>query len=199
MKFLPQTGTGALLKALDPHLDDGFISGLFPPRRRQGRRSPFSPAQLFRVLLLNLLTPAHSFNLLVKLLAENRAWRDFAFLPNQRSVPDAKILHQFRDRLDLIKLRAINAHLLRPLLAGLDPRRKTVAIIDSTDLPAGKNPFKKKHRTLRGAPGGDRGAHPQEQSGEMVCRLQETHLAALADHRGRTNRARSFDELGGAG
>lgn len=171
MKSLPQTGTSALLKALTPYLDDRFVSGLFPPRRTQGRHPAFSPAQLFRVLLLGLLTPAHSFNLLVKLLAENRAWRDFAFLSNKRSLPDAKMLHQFRDRLDLIKLRAINAHLLRPLLEGLDPGRKTVAIIDSTDLPAGTNPFKKKHGSLRGGTGGNWRAHPQEQSREMVCRL----------------------------
>jgi hypothetical protein len=150
MKSLPQTGTSALLEALDPYLDDDFVSGLFPPRRTQGRHSSFSPAQLFRALLLSLLTPAHSFNLLVELLAENRSWRDFAFLSNKRALPDAKILHQFRGRLDLIKLRAINAHLLHPLLTNLDPKRKTVAIIDSTDLPAGKNPFKKKHRPLLG-------------------------------------------------
>lgn len=180
MQSLPQTGTAALLQALDPYLDDGFISGLFPPRRTQGRHPGFSPAQLFRVLLLSLLTPAHSFNLLVGLLAENRAWRDFAFLSNKRSLPDAKMLHQFRGRLDLIKLRAINAHLLRPLLAGLDPRRKAVAIIDSTDLPAGTNPFKKKHRPLLGATGGDRCAHPQEQPRQMVCRVQKTHPASLA-------------------
>jgi hypothetical protein len=50
-------------------------------------------------------------------------------------LPDAKRLHQFRERLDLIKLRQINRHLLAPILAGLDPARKTVAIIDATDLP----------------------------------------------------------------
>jgi transposase len=181
MKSLPQTGTAALLQALTPYLDDGFISSLFPPRRTQGRRPTYSPAQLFRVLLLALLTPARSFNLLVKLLAENRAWRDFAFLPNKRSLPDAKMLHEFRDRLDLIKLRAINAHLLGPLLEDLNPARKTVAIIDSTDLPAGTNPFKKKHRPLLGQAGGDWRAHPQEQSRPMVCRLQKTYPAPLAD------------------
>jgi hypothetical protein len=199
MKSLPHTGTAALLKALSPGLDDDFVSGLFPPRRTQGRHPAFSPAQLFRVLLLSLLTPAHSFNLLVELLAENRAWRDFAFLSNQRSLPDAKMLHQFRDRLDLIKLRAINAQLLRPLLAGLDPGRKTVAIIDSTDLPAGKNPFKKKHRLLLGQTGGGGGAHPQEQPGKMVCRLQKAHPAPVADQWGRAGGAGSLDELGGPG
>jgi hypothetical protein len=109
--------------------------------------------------------------LLVTLLAENRAWRDFAFLANKRSLPNAKMLHQFRDRLDLIKLRAINAQLLRPLLAGLDAQRKTVAIIDSTDLPAGTNPFKKKHRSLLRQTGRGGSAHAQEQPWKMVCGL----------------------------
>ena len=54
------------------------------------------------------------------------------------------MLHRFRERLDLIKLRQINRHLLAPILAGLDPARKTVAIIDATDLPAATNCFKKK-------------------------------------------------------
>lgn len=150
MKSLPRTGTSALLETLSPYLDNDLVNDLFPRRRTQGRRCLFSPAQLFRVLLLCLLTPAHSFNLLVRLLEENRSWRDFACLPNKRVLPDAKMLHQFRDRLDLVKLRAINGHLLRPLLSGLDPARKTVAIIDSTDLPAGSNPFKKNNRALCG-------------------------------------------------
>src|ERR1022692_2178651 len=108
MKSLPQTGTAALLETLSPYLDDDVINDLFPRRSGRGRRRLFSAAQLFRVLLLNLVTPVHSFNLLVKLLAENRPWRSFAHLRNQRFVPDAKMLHVFRDRLDLSKLRAIN-------------------------------------------------------------------------------------------
>jgi hypothetical protein len=198
MKSLPHTGTAALLAALSPHLDDGFIGDLFPPRRTQGRHGMFSPPQLFRVLLLSLLTPAHSFNLLVELLAENRAWRDFAFLSNKRSLPNAKMLCQFRDRLDLNKLRAINAQLLRPLLAGLDSERKTVAIIDSTDLPAGTNPFKKKHRSLLGKAGGDWSTHAQEQSWKMVRRLQKAYSASLADQSGGAGGAGSPHELGRA-
>jgi hypothetical protein len=144
MKSLPQTGTAALLETLSPHLDDDVINDLFPRRRGRGRRRLFSAAQLFRVLLLNLVTPVHSFNLLVQLLAENRSWRTFAHLPNQRTLPDAKMLHLFRDRLDLSKLRAINHHLWAPILAGLDPSRKSVAIMDATDLPAATNSFKKR-------------------------------------------------------
>jgi Transposase domain (DUF772) len=143
MKALAQTGTGALLEQLSPFLDDGLINELLPCPHRRGRPRAFSSAQLFRVLLLSLLTPAHSFNLLVNLLAENRPWRRFAHLPNQRVLPDAKMLHQFRGRLDLCLLRRFNRQLLQPLLEGLDPARPTLAIIDSTDLPAPVNRFKK--------------------------------------------------------
>jgi hypothetical protein len=144
MKMLPQTGTAALLDTLSPYLDDEVINDLLPRRKGRGRRRLFSAAQLFRVLLLTLVTPVHSFNLLVKLLAENRSWRRFARLPNQRTLPDAKMLHQFRDRLDLSKLRQVNQHLLAPILAGLDLRRTSLAIMDATDLPAATQTFKKR-------------------------------------------------------
>lgn len=146
MKVLPQTGTAALLDQLSPYLNDGFINQLLPRHSGPGRRCKFSSAQLFRALLLSLLTPARSFNLLVQLLPENRVWRKFARLPNQREIPDAKMLHLFRDRLDLLRLRQINAHLLRPLLSQLEPGRKTLAIMDATDLPAAANSFKKTKR-----------------------------------------------------
>jgi hypothetical protein len=151
MNPLPQTGTALLLERLSPYLDDAWINAMLPPQRGPGRRRAFSSAQLLRVLLLSLLTPVHSFNLLVKLLPENRPWRRFARLPNQRAVPDPKMLHQFRSRLDLISLRRINGHLLQPLLDQLEPTRKTLAIMDSTDLAAA-NSFKKViHRSpLRG-------------------------------------------------
>jgi len=153
MKSLPQTGTAELLEILSPFWDNGFVDDLFPRKQTQGRHAIFSQAQLFRVLLLALLTPARSFNLLVRLPGENRSWREFAFLPNKHILPDAKMLHQFRARLDLIKLRAINAHRLPPLLASFDPERKLAAIIDATDLPAGKNPFKKKRPAAIGLTG----------------------------------------------
>jgi hypothetical protein len=136
MISLPQTGTSSLLEILSPHLDDWIIDDALPPSRRRGRPCDFSSAQLFRVLLLTLLTPVHSFNLLVKLLPENRAWRKFARLPNQRVAPDVRMLHEFRQRLDVRTLRQINAALLAPLLDRLDPMRPTVAIMDATDLPA---------------------------------------------------------------
>jgi hypothetical protein len=151
MTSLAQTGTGALLEQLSPYVNDLLINELLPRRCQPGRPRLFSSAQLFRVLLLSLLTPAHSFNLLVRLLSENRAWRKFARLPNQRVLPDAKMLHQFRDRLDLIVLRQINTQLLRPMLSSLDVGRHSVAIMDSTDLPAPVNSFKKNANFLRTA------------------------------------------------
>lgn len=155
MVALPQTGTALLLEKLSPFVDDAMINQLVPRRSGPGKPRAFSSAQLFRVLLLGLLTPAHSFNLLLKLLPENRSWRKFARLPNQRALPDAKMLHQFRTRLDLLLLRQFNAHLLRPLLATLNPQRFPLAIMDSTDLPAAANSFKKTNRirpiTLRSA------------------------------------------------
>jgi len=68
MKSLPLTGTGALLEELSPFICDELINSLIASRPGPGRPSNFSPAQLYRVLLLALLTPAHSFNLLVQLL-----------------------------------------------------------------------------------------------------------------------------------
>src|SRR5881398_3409717 len=82
MKELPVTGTSALLEILSPHVPDDLINSLFAQKSRRGRPRLFSAAQLFRVNLLALLTPAHSFNLLVALLAEHRSWRSFARLRN---------------------------------------------------------------------------------------------------------------------
>src|SRR5258705_3020867 len=152
MVVLPQTGTALLLEKLSPFVDDALINDLVPRVRGPGRTRAFSSAQLFRVMLLSLLTPAHSFNLLLKLLAENRAWRKFAHLPNLRSLPDAKMLHQFRSRLDLRLTRQLNAALARPLIAALDPARLPLAIMDATDLPAAANSFKKTALIPRVAP-----------------------------------------------
>jgi hypothetical protein len=59
MKQLPSTGTAALLERLSPCIPDDLINSLFIARRGSGRRRLFSPAQLFRITLLALLTPAH--------------------------------------------------------------------------------------------------------------------------------------------
>lgn len=152
MKGLPPTGTAGLLERLSPHIPDDLINGFFSKSAGLGRRRLFSAAQLFRANLLALLTPAHSFNLLVRLLAENRSWRNFARLRNRERVPDVRMLHEFRQRLDLTKLRGVNEHLLSPLIEGTAGFAKTVALIDSTDLPAATNAYKKIHwaNTVRG-------------------------------------------------
>jgi hypothetical protein len=143
MNRLPTTGTAGLLERLSPHVPDDLINSLFLQPTGPGRRDLFSAAQLFRVHLLALLTPVHSFNLLVELLAEHRTWRTFARLRNRARVPDVRMLHEFRQALDLTKLRCVNEHLLRPLLAGAASFPKTVALIDSTDLPAAASAYKK--------------------------------------------------------
>lgn len=154
MKPLPTTGTAGLLERLSPYIPDDLINSLCPPRSGPGRPDVFSAAQLFRVHLLSLLTPAHSFNLLVELLAEHRSWRSFARLRNRARVPGVRMLHEFRQTLDLTKLRRINEQLLVPLIEGTASFAKTVAVIDSTDLPAAANAYKKTLwvSIVRGAP-----------------------------------------------
>ena len=74
MNRLPTTGTAALLDVLSPYFRGELINSLVLTGQRPGRPSHFSPAQLFRVTLLALLTPAHSFNLVVRGSSCSRAW-----------------------------------------------------------------------------------------------------------------------------
>jgi hypothetical protein len=178
MNSLAQTGTADLLEQLSIYVEDGWINEVLPRRCGAGRPNAFSSAQLFRVSLLTLLTPARSFNLLVKLLPENRAWRRFARLPNRVKVPDAKMLHEFRDRLSLASLRQINGHLLRPLLGQLESKRKTVAIIDSTDLAA--SALKKSPRGLVSTTRRFGDSNCQTGNQPLVCGLQEAQPETLA-------------------
>ena len=141
--LLPPTGTVQLLTELSPHVPDDFINELLPAHRGQGRRCQYSPAQLWRVHLLSLLTPVHAFNLLVQMLCEQKAWREFAHLPNRHAVPDVWMLHQFRQRAGVGGLRKINEHLLQPLLPLRDSERMAVALIDATDLEAACSGHKK--------------------------------------------------------
>jgi len=167
MKRLPTTGTGALLERLSPYIPDDLINSLWVQRPGPGRPAFFSPAQLFRVSLLTLLTPAHSFNLLTELLTEHRPWRSFARLRNRGELPDVRMLHEFRARLSLTLLRRVNEHLLQPLLAGTSRFEKTVAVIDSTDLPAATNAYKKM-RTDTTAPAGRRWAGAAARTGRAA-------------------------------
>jgi len=94
--LMPMTGTSELLACLSPYVPDDFINEQWPRGVTGGRRRAFSAAQLWRTHLLVLLTPAHSVNLMIELLKEQRAWRRFAHLPNRQRVPDVRMLHQFR-------------------------------------------------------------------------------------------------------
>ena len=140
---LATTGTAELLEHLSPFIPDDFINELCPVHRGRGRRIGFGPAQFYRVLLLSLLTPAHSFNLLTQMLKEQRAWRRFAHLRNRHHLPVASQLHDFRDRIGVGGLRRINQQLLGPLLESSWIGGKSVALIDSTDLPAATSAYKK--------------------------------------------------------
>lgn len=139
------TGTAELLNLIAPHVPDTFINDLLPPWCGRGRRTLFSAAQLWRVHLLSVLTPARTFNLLVKLLPEQRAWRRFAHLSNRAAVPDVWMLNQFRERIGVAGLRRINDELLQPLLPRHTPRQ-SLALIDATDLAAACSGHKKSPR-----------------------------------------------------
>jgi hypothetical protein len=144
--LLPATGTSALLDLLNPHIPDDFINEQWSRRPARGPRCKFSPAQLWRLHLLTLLTPVHAFNLLLDCLPEQRQWRSFAHLPNQRDLPDVRMLHNFRARLGVAGLRQINEFLRRDLMEQAAGWDQSVALIDATDLPASCSGFKKKLR-----------------------------------------------------
>jgi hypothetical protein len=142
--LLPATGTGSLLDLLDPRIPDDFINGRWSGRPPRGPRPKFSPAQLWRLHLLALLSPVHAFNLLLACLPEQRRWREFARLARRRDLPDVRMLHEFRARLGVSGLRHINDHLLEGLIEQASGWEQTVGLIDATDLPAACRGFKKK-------------------------------------------------------
>lgn len=141
---LATTGTAALLEELSPFVPDDLVNELVPSYAGHGRRPHWSSAQLYRLALLVLLTPAHSFNLMLTLLSEQRAWRRFARLPNRYRLPVASQLHDFRAALGVSGLRRINEFLLQPLIEGLPAGRMSVGLIDATDLPAATSAYKKR-------------------------------------------------------
>jgi hypothetical protein len=135
-KSLPATGTVKLLEVISPHIPDGFINTILPQPKGSGRRRAFSAAQLWRVHLLAPLTSTHSFNALAQRLPEQRAWRRFALLSHRHRTPDVRMLHEFRSAFGVGGFRSVNALLVMSLLKHVDANRKSVAVIDSTDLPA---------------------------------------------------------------
>lgn len=152
---LPAVGTFALLDTLSDFVPDGFINLRWPIPRNRGRRLSFSAAQLWRVHLLAMLLGGRSFNAIIRSLGEQRALRRFAHLPNERSIPDVRMLHEFRSRIGVSGLRAINDHLSGQILQAAPLRDKTVALIDATDLPARTQDKKKSPAT---------GAQPEPRS-----------------------------------
>lgn len=146
---LPVTGTAELLERLSNFVPDEFINTLLAPRRYSGQQRCFGPAQLWRTHLLALLTSAHTFNAVVRLLPEQRAWRRFAHLPHRLRTPDVRMLNEFRRRAGVSGLRTINDYLVKQLLAFVPSESKTVAIIDATDLPAATADKKKTGATGR--------------------------------------------------
>lgn len=157
-KSLPAVGSFALLDVLTDFVPDDFINARWSLPRRPGRRFHFSAAQLWRVHLLATLTGGQSFNAVQRGLGEQRPLRRFAHLPNERSVPDSRMLHEFRSRLGVSGLRRINDHLAQQVLAAAPLRDKTVGLIDATDLPAATRD--KKKRVWPGA----RGERPWERA-----------------------------------
>jgi len=137
------TGSVSLLEQLTTFVPDDFVNELVGLGRGPGRRSQWSPAQLYRLLLLTVLTPAHSSNLLVELLKEQRGWRKFGRLQNRFQVPVASQMHDFRQLLGVAGLRRINEHLVGILLDSFPGDRLAIGLIDSTDLPAATSSFKK--------------------------------------------------------
>src|ERR1035437_1978995 len=125
---LPPTGTAELLETLSAFVPDQFMNTLLAARAQPGPRPFFSAAQLWRIHLLALLTPAQSFNAVVRLLPEQRAWRRFTRRPHRQRTPDARMLHEFRVRPGVGALRAINGHLVKQPLPFLPAGGQTVAI-----------------------------------------------------------------------
>ena len=148
MNRLPVTGSNELLDVLDPYIPDDFINKRWGARPVRGPRWQFSPAQLWRVHLLALVTPVHSLNLLTQLLPEQRAWRDFARLRHRHRTPDVRILNAFRTRVGVMGLRQINEAILQPLIQTAALWQNATALIDATDLPAACSGFKKKTPAL---------------------------------------------------
>ncbi len=176
---LPQTGTEDFLELLSPFVPDDYLDLHWPRLKTGGRRYGFCASQLFRLHLLALITPVHSFNLLIRMLPEQKAWRRFAHVARQEQAPDVRMMNTFREQIGVDGLRQVNRQLLEPMIESLDLSKGAAALIDATDLPASCSGFKKKHRALYGQESRTRRAHAQEWTKQMVCRLQEAHLSSL--------------------
>jgi hypothetical protein len=161
---LPPTGTEDFLEMLSPFVPDDYLDQRWPRLKTGGRRYGFSASQLFRLHLLALITPVHSFNLLIRMLPEQKAWRRFAHVSSQELVPDVRMMNTFREDIGVEGLRQFNGQLLEPIMERVDLSKGAAALIDATDLPASCSGFKKKHRTLLGQESRAGGADAQERT-----------------------------------
>jgi hypothetical protein len=143
---LPRTGTIGLLEAVSPYIPDDFIIERCPRGRTGGRRYDLDAAQLWRVHLLAVLTSSHSLNLVLTQLREQPAWRRFCRL--RRVLPGARMLHEFRQQIEVSGLRRINQHLVSRLISRRGIQPNAVALMDATDLEAASNGFKKNKPAL---------------------------------------------------
>src|ERR1035441_693763 len=116
---LPPVGTSQLLELVSPYAPDDFIAEVCPRHFTGGGGDALSAAPLWRTHLLAVLTSTHSLNLLVTQLSEQAAWRRFARL--RRTLPTARMLHEFRQTVGVAGLRAINHHLVGRLLRRAGP------------------------------------------------------------------------------
>jgi hypothetical protein len=140
-KILPPVGTNHLLELVSLYVSDDFIAEVCPCHFTGGRRHALSAVQLWRTHLLAVLTSTHSLNLLVTQLPEQAAWRRFARL--RRTLPTARMLHEFRREVGVSGLRAINQHLVGRLVRRTGVQPQAVALMDATDLPAACSGYKK--------------------------------------------------------
>jgi hypothetical protein len=177
---LAATGTSELLEILSPFIPDEFINRSFLRRRPPGRPLSFSPAQLWRLHLLSLLTPVHSFNLLVKILPEQKSWRRFARLPHRHRTPDVRMLNEFRTRFGVMGFRAINERLLEGILSDRKSLLKSVALIDATDLPAAAADQKKREKArLVSSSSQSRSPLSEARLHAFFCGLQKTFTSTV--------------------
>src|SRR5579864_5161057 len=127
----PMTGTAELLALVDPFIPDGFINEQWNLRPSRGPRRHFNAAQLWRVHLLTVLTPAHRLNEALILLSEQRAWRTFARLAHRQRIPDARMLHEFRAQVGVGGLRRINDQLRASLIQQASTWEHAVALLNN--------------------------------------------------------------------
>jgi hypothetical protein len=193
------TGTNALLEQLSPFIPDPFLTTHWPHTGTGGRQGNFSAAQLWRTHLLVLLTPAHSINLLLEMLPEQRAWRQFANLSSRHRIPDVRMMHEFRRRIGVGGLRRVNEVLLMPLLESWPFGHPTITLMDATDLPAADRGFKKNDGPLWSRACRPGRAHAQDGAKPVLRRVQKTFVSTVAVSSRRTGAAGAVGQLDGAG